>query len=197
MVDVVPPETPIMVTPKKKYRSWSQIRKELSKLDKDGLVALVYDLYLMNEVNTRFLHARFTREEATLDRYKKIIAKAMYPDVMSEEGEEVEFEAAQQAIRDFTLATSDHLGSLDLMIHLVESGSKYTLDCGDINEAFYDFLLTFYDESVQCVKNLPSAVGQPFKERLHGILASVGHFGWGFGDGLREAYHGAWPEEED
>jgi hypothetical protein len=47
---------------------------------------------------------------------------------------------ARHLIRDYRKATKDTVGTLDLMLHYVETGTEFTNTYGDINEPFYNSL---------------------------------------------------------
>ena len=49
---------------------------------------------------------------------------------------------ARRLIREYQKATSDISGTLDLMLHYVETGTEFTNTYGDINEPFYNSLVS-------------------------------------------------------
>ncbi len=65
----------------------------------------------------------------------------------------------------------------------METGTEFTCEFGDINEAFYDSLCTTLDE-VQ--KLLTSEEGRPLygrvKDRLAKLARKADGIGWGYGD---------------
>jgi len=75
-------------------------------------------------------------------------------------------------------------------------GNRCTLDYGDIDEPFYDALLSMYGRALDKVLELPEEAQQPFLERLHRIMTSSSGIGWGYHDELCDMYEDAFPEEE-
>ena len=77
------------------------------------------------------------------------------------------------------------------MIYYVECGNKFTLDYGDINEAFYDSLIEMYEKAVKAVCKLPKNKKEFFRKRLEKIMISADGIGWGYYDDLCHFYYEA------
>ena len=77
------------------------------------------------------------------------------------------------------------------MIYYVECGNKFTLDYGDINEAFYDALIEMYQKAIKTVMKLPKSKQAPLRKRLKNIMDSADGIGWGYYDDLCHFYHEA------
>ena len=125
---------------------WSDVKKSLRSLDKTDLTKLVADLYRLSNENRDFLHARFSVGTNPLSSYKRIIDDCMYPDVM--ENESIRISEAKHAISNYAKAAGDPRGEAELMTYYVECGNQFTLDYGDIDEGFYDSLLSMYGRTM-------------------------------------------------
>lgn len=59
----------------------------------------------------------------SLQKYKRIISEALYPDVMREDSH-CDFDKAEKAIKDFAKATNNNECTIDLMTYFVERECK-------------------------------------------------------------------------
>jgi len=177
-----------MKTAKSKKLTWDKIEKSIKNLEPSQLIELVNDLYQLSAENKNFLHARFFDDNAILLRYKEIISNCLYPDVLDYEND-FDFDRAKKVIKDYAKATGKEEGITDLMIHYVECGNQFTLDCGDMNEYFYDDLIEMYDKASKAVLKLPQEKQEPFRKRLEKIMRSADGIGWGYYDELCDIYN--------
>ena len=137
-----------------------------------------------------FLHARFLGGTNSLKKYRKIILDSLYTDVLDDD-DNFDFEKADNAIKIYAKATKDIRGIADLMIYYVECGNKFTLDYGDINEAFYEALIKMYEKAIIFVCKMPKRKQEPYRKRLEKIMKSADGIGWGYYDDLCHFYYGA------
>ncbi len=93
---------------------------------------------------------------------------------------------ARKAIRTYRKATGNLLGTIDLMLTFVETGTEFTREFGDVNEPFYNNLDSVLDEMAHLLLNEGSEYYPQFRERVQGLSADADHIGWGFGDSLRD-----------
>jgi hypothetical protein len=85
------------------------------------------------------------RDEALLEKYRQRIKKNF---LTADEWGRPQFpdmETAAQSVDDYRQLTGDILGTLDLMLTYVETGTGFTADFGDIDEPFYDALETMLE----------------------------------------------------
>ena len=179
---------------KRSTPSWSDVKAALADHDRAGLLSLVGDLYNLSKENRTFLHVRFAIGDDPANKYKEIISDAIAPDIFSKKG--IRIASAKSAIADYVKAVGASDGEIDLMIYFVERGTEFTLDLGDIDGPFYDALLSMYGRAIKKVIALPEGKQAPFRDRLHKIMTSARHTGWGYGDGLEEMYIDAWPADD-
>jgi hypothetical protein len=165
--------------------SWSQVKAQLKHWDKAQLTGLIQDLFAQSQENRDFLAARLLRDsigQEALSPYLKRIETAFYRRNGWPQNR-LDLKDARAAIREYQRATSDPAGTLELMLAQVETGTKFTCEYGDIDEAFYDSLCsTLHDVK----KLLISEEGRPFygqvRDRLKELARLAGGIGWGYGD---------------
>jgi len=168
---------------KSKKPTWIDVKRSVKDIENSNLIELLKDLYELSDENKNFLHARFLAGSSSLSKYKKIISDSLYPDIFDEK-DDFNFGKANKAIEAYAKATNDSEGIADLMIYYVECGNKFTLDYGDINEAFYDALVKMYAKAIKAVCKMPKKKQEPFRKRLEKIMKSADGIGWGYYDDL-------------
>jgi mRNA-degrading endonuclease YafQ of YafQ-DinJ toxin-antitoxin module len=72
------------------------------------------------------------------------------------------------------------------MLTYVETGTQFTRDFGDINEAYYNSLESVLREMTQLLRKEEPALYPQFRERILQLEAHADYIGWGYGDALRE-----------
>jgi hypothetical protein len=179
---------------KSNSQTWSDVKAAMASLEEEQLIKLVSDLYYLSKENQAFLHARFAVGGDTLAPYKKTISTCMYPDVYT--NKPIEVSKAKKAISSYSKAVGDPLGEAELMTFFVECGNKFTVDFGDINEAFYDALNRMYRRAIDKVFSLPEEQRGEFQGRLEAIMISSSNIGWGYHDMLCDDYYDAFPKDE-
>jgi hypothetical protein len=165
--------------------SWSQVKAQLKHWDKAQLTGLIQDLFDHAQENRDFLAARLLRDsigEQALAPYLKRIESAFYKK-NGWPANRLNLKDARSAIREYQRATSDPAGVLELMLAHVETGTKFTCEFGDINEAFYDSLCSSLHDMK---KLLVGEEGRPLYQQAKGRLAALARqadgIGWGYGD---------------
>jgi hypothetical protein len=177
----------------KKKPTWSDIKKALADYDRPALIGLIADLYSSNPQNKTFLHARFSTGNDSLKPYLKIIDDALYPDIYK--NKPVQIAKAKKAISDYTKATGETKGILELMVFFVETGTKFTVNCGDMYEEFYFALERMYDKALDLVLTMDEETIDEYYNRFEDLVTSTSDIGWGYHDTLEEMFHNAFPEE--
>ncbi len=165
--------------------SWSQVKAQLKHWDRAQLMGLIQDLFDHAQDNRDFLAARLLRDsigEQALAPYLKRIESAFY-NKKGWPANQLNLKDARSAIHEYQRATSDSAGTLELMLVHVETGTKFTCDFGDIDEAFYYSLCsTLHDVK----KLLLSEEGRPLYQQVKGRLVALARqadgIGWGYGD---------------
>ena len=179
---------------KTKRPTWSNVKVKLVNLDHKQMLKLVADLYRLSNENKIFLHTRFEIGDNPIETYKKTIDECMYPDMYS--NKPIQVSKAKKAISSYLKAVADPVGEVDLMIFFVECGNKFTVNFGDIDEAFYDALILMYRRAIDKVLVLPEERQGEFKQRLEAIMTSSSKIGWGYHDMLCCHYDEAFLDDE-
>jgi hypothetical protein len=176
------------------------IKIALSKLSRKDLVKLVGDLYSSSPDNRAFLEAKFSSLNKTepsskspsLNRYKSIIRKNLFPDVMTGKAP-LSFVPVRKAISDYKRATGDKKGVLELMVYAVECGNDFTCEYGDIDERFYDNLVSLFSKAVKLLKTMDAQTKDVYLPRLISVIEKADGIGWGYHDGIADALYEAFP----
>jgi hypothetical protein len=184
----------LMAKGKHSNQTWSDVKAAMADMDEKQLIALVSDLYRLSRENQAFLHARLGIGDDTLGPYKKTISDCMYPDAYK--NKPVQISKAKKAISSYIKAVGEPSGEAELMTFFVECGNSFTVDFGDIDEAFYDALIRMYRRAIDKVLTLPEEEQAEFQSRLGAIMTSSSNIGWGYHDALCDDYCDAFAEEE-
>jgi hypothetical protein len=90
-------------------------------------------------------------------------------------------------ITGYCQATGDLLGTLDLMLAFVETGTRFTQEFGDIDEPFYEglvLMLADFRDLLLAHPDLYEKAG--LAQRLANLAREAGWLGWGSGDYVTE-----------
>jgi len=174
--------------------TWSELKEAVVNLNQKQLVKLVADLYRFSKDNQAFFHARFAVGDDPVSPYKKTINECMYPDIYS--NKPIQISKAKRAISSYSKAVGDPFVEAELMTFFVECGNNFTVNFGDIDEAFYDALNRMYRRAIDKVLSLPEEQRIGFKDRFEAIMTSSSGIGWGYHDMLSDDYYEAFFEDE-
>ncbi len=176
-----------------KSLSWQNVRSSLKGYDRDSLLKIVGEMYRLSPENRDFLQARLMPDPDRATPFKRRLRAALNPDAVGKDKHDLA--VAKRTLREFSQASSDPEATADLMIYAVECGNRFTLNCGDIDEEFYDGLIEMYAGAIKKVLQLPRDVRSIYYRRLEKIMKSSRGIGWGYHDGLCELFDKAFPEE--
>ncbi len=163
-----------------KKSTWKDVKSILVKKDKSELLKLIRDLYSYRADNKAFIHSRYSIGKHRLEPYRSIISEALYPDVHS--NKPIRLSKGKKAISDYFKATKDKAGRLELMVHYLETGNRFTVDFGDIDEQFYSSLESMFERILSELKEQPSDVQEKYHSRLEDVVMSARNLGWGYYD---------------
>lgn len=164
---------------------WTDLKKSLQKSDKKELLNAIQELYKYSEDNRRYLLARFIDKENTpkvLEEYKQIVINEFFP----EKGiGELRYSVAEKAIREYSEASGDFAGKMELMLTYAENGVEYTNEYGDIDEEFYDKINDMLEQFCALLKTPEGQSLYPhFRERLLKVRDDSEEIAWCFGDAV-------------
>lgn len=181
-----------MAKESKPTRSWRHLRTILNKADRKDLLNLVGDLYALRKENQNFLHARVLKNPSSLDPYKKIIERNVSPaDLLKHP---IRLSSARKAISDYRKAVGDPAGLAELMLFYVEFGINFTLELGEIDEAFYSSMDSVYYDGMQMLNRCDKDVTCRLLPRFEALLHSTVDMGWGVYGGFRDTFEAYCPE---
>lgn len=165
--------------------TWEEVKAELAGFDRAALLAVLQDLYAAAESNRAFLHARFGLGQDSLQSYKKIIDRWLWPDTFR--GEETSVSRAKRAISDYRKASGDREGLAELMVYYCERAAGFCRDVDHQNAAYCDALVRMFEQALRTTIGLAANSGT-IRNRLLGTLdhvRSIGRqLGYGVGDNM-------------
>lgn len=92
---------------------------------------------------------------------------------------------AKYIISDYLRETGDADGALELRLHYVEMGTRYTNKYGDIDERFYISMETAFGDVIDELNRRRDAkLMARFRPRLEKLVRDTEDIGWGYHDGL-------------
>lgn len=169
--------------------SWKDIKPVLSGFTSTQLLGLVQDLYHFSEPNAAFMQARFLSDRPNSDHltvYKKRIQHAISPKQPWKQN--VRLADGRRAISDFKKANGNISDTLNLMIYYFKCGNDFTLEFGDIDEAFYNSMGSMFSKVVQILlEQQDQHLIAEFLPALEAEFHRVdGKMGWGYPDELSD-----------
>jgi hypothetical protein len=75
------------------------------------------------------------------------------------------------------------------MLFYVEQGVAFTAQCGDIDEPFYNSLVTMFESLVALIEKHGMEIYGPLGARIERLRRASQGFGWGFSDGMAELFN--------
>ena len=164
----------------KSRSGWPAVRKKLDAFDRASLLALVHDLYDANASNRRFLEARLVSSSTSLEKYRRLVADAVYPDPFSRR--QVSVRDATATITEYRRSTGDVAGTVDLMLTFLEAGTEQAAELGYGDESYFAALERKLDAVAKSWLDLsPDARGAAAK-RLDWVRKRAQDIGWGYCD---------------
>lgn len=171
--------TPSQKAPRRQP-TWADVKKRLEPLDRSGLVGLVHDLYEANTANRRFLEARLLPSPNALEKYRKLVANAVFPDPFSRR--RVSLRDGTEAITEYRRSTGDVAGTVDLILTFIEAGTKQAADLGYGDEHYFAALENKVDGVAQSWPALPAEARTKSLGRLDWVSKRAQAIGWGYSD---------------
>ena len=164
--------------------SFSKLKKELIKLDKEKLIALIEDLYTKNKYAKLFLDLYVNPDEASLFlQYKKLVWKQF----SLKGGFDYSLSGAKKVLTEFKNLGVTNECLARLMLEYVWAAIDYTRQFGDIDTAFYYSIgSTFYKASELLSKE---GVCDKYDEIIKQEIAITKNFGWGLEEDMKRIYN--------
>ena len=181
-----------MTKEKQPTRSWRDIRAVLDKEGSKDLLKLIGALYALRKENQDFLHARYLRDGSSLVPYKETIERYISP--AEPWKSPVKISLARKAISDYRKAVGDPEGLSELMLIYAECGVSFTLEFGDIDEAFYSSVVRVFSDGLKLLQLCEQDVVDKLLPQFRGVVHSAAEMGWGFYDSLRDVFEFYFPD---
>jgi hypothetical protein len=163
---------------------WGAIKAKLKGFGASEWMTLVRDLYHASPENRQFLRGRLLHSPAELERYRRQVTDAVFPDPFS--SKPVRVGEAERLIRHYRLSTGDESGTVDLMLAMVEARTEQAVDLGYANEAYFASLERVLESVVGALPSVPEPARPTIVERLRRLAKRAESTGWGYGDAVRE-----------
>ncbi len=161
---------------------WTDVKRALQSLDEKALILLVQDLYKLSAGNREFLTARLLQVQTNelLETYRKRIVHEFFP---PRGFGDPKLSVARRAVSDYRKATGNMIGTLDLMLTYVETGTEFTNTYGDLWEGFYNSMESMLDGIADLLFKQPELYLEvDAAQRLLQLSFAAGSIGWGYGD---------------
>ncbi len=159
---------------------------------------MLKDLFQLSAENRAFLAARLLSDETEGNRpgdsvatpYRQRIHDAFY-DKGGSPRSNLRLAEARKAIRDYRKATSDEVGTMNLMIAYVETGTDFIQDLGGDDESLIGSLWSVMNE-IEAVfsRNSEAKLYEQFQQRLLDLDDKARGIGYGYGDHVGDIVEG-------
>jgi hypothetical protein len=165
------------------------LKQELKKLNKQGLISLIAELYKKDKSTKEFLDFYIKPNERELfNKYRDIVFEAFYPT----RGHELKLKNGKKAISDFKKFNPSSELVAELMLFYVSTGVDFTNDFGDIDEGFYSSLGSTFVSALHFMEK--ENLLEKFAKQVSIIVNETNGIGWGFHDYICEVYYEFYPD---
>jgi hypothetical protein len=159
---------------------WAEIKARLRAIDRKELLVDVGALYRASGDIRRLLHVRLLGSASEIEQYRQMIQAAVYPDPFSKRP--IRLADAKRLIGEYSCATGDAAGTLDLTLTFIEAGTEQAADLGFGEDAYFTSLCAALDAAEKLIRKVPPSVMQESAKRLARIAKRADATGWGYGD---------------
>src|SRR5262245_46607072 len=167
-----------------KSATWLDVKAKLDRMDRVGLLGVIRDLYEASDLNRRFLHVRFSPTATGLEKYRRLVRDAVFPNPFSQRP--IRLRDATKTILEYKRATGALAGAVLLMLEFVEDGTEQAADLGYGNDSYFTSLERKVNEIVRSLDALSETDRRTATERLVKLGEYRGTIGWGYCDFLAD-----------
>lgn len=100
---------------------------------------------------------------------------------------DLKLSVGKKAISDFKKLGISNEYVAKLMLFYVETGVEFTIDFGDIDEAFYNSIRGNFDKALKLLKK--ENLLEKYEDLSKQINKDAGGFGWGFNDEINHIFY--------
>ena len=165
------------------------LKKRLRECSQDELIDLVQRLYGAVPEAADFINVVYGDADyvtALLMKAKKQVRNEFFP---ARGLGRCSLSKAKEAIRMFGRVCNDPVLYLDLQLYYVECGIEFTNEYGDIDEHFYNSMEGVYRDVIDTLISMgDETITAQFRDRLRAAVDDTENVGWGFHDGLHDAF---------
>ena len=165
------------------------LKKRLRECSQEELIDLIQRMYASVPEAADIINVVYGDAEyiaALLTKAKKQVRNEFFPDRGLGR---CSLSQAKETIRAFGRVCNDPALNLDLQLYYVENGIEFTNVYGDINERFYISMEGMYRDVIDTLINMEDEeLKALFRDRLKAAVDETENVGWGFHDGLYDAY---------
>jgi hypothetical protein len=167
---------------KKTVHSWSDVKAQLTELDRTGLISLMQDLYAASKDNQAFLHARLQLGGDVLKPYKAAIDRWLWPNVLQQQDTSVA--KAKKAIADYKKAAGTAEGLAELMVFYCEQAAGFSANVALDDEGYLTALVRMFGQALKGIAALPPAQRAALRARLDVVRSVCDGMGYGVGEDM-------------
>jgi len=161
------------------------IREYLKQQSKEDLIKQIMEICTKFGSVKDYYATRVNPQDDTviIDKYKAVIKNEFFPSRGFGKGR---LSIARKAVLDYGKVSVSKEGLADIMLFYVETGVRYTLSYGDIDEPFYNSMESMYNKALKHI--IKNDLAGKFQNRCKSIVDDTEGLGWGFHDNLRDLY---------
>lgn len=163
----------------------ADLKHHLKSSTKEQLEKDILDLYKKSGFVKDYYTSKSVEggELSLLKKHLQIIEQEFFPVRGLGAGR---LSVAKKAITEFKKLCTNQMLIADLMLFYVETGVKFTLCYGDINESFYVSMENMYENALSLIDK--NNFRHIFNVRCQKIVEDTSGIGWGFHDQLSDLY---------
>jgi|SRR5215469_14683657 len=162
--------------------TWVDVKTNLARFDRVALLGLLQDLYMADEGNRAFLHARFGLGEDPLQPYKKTVNRWLWPEVFR--GQQTSVFRAKAAIAKYEKALGDPVGLAELRIFYCERAAGFCQEVDHRETVYLDALARMFGQALKATAHLTGTVQKSFFTRLERVRIIGRRIGSGVGENM-------------
>lgn len=165
----------------------SGLKKILKAKEQKELVQIICDMYKDNKYIATYLESQLNGQNYNrelVEQYRQNIYKQFDYTRLR-----FDFKKAKSLVKEFCAIVKDKQSQADIYFAFVDDAVDLTAAIGDIDERFYNGVIDMFWKYVDTVNQLDDSYVQAYQEQLEDIIAKAGAVGWGFEDGLLDAYY--------
>jgi hypothetical protein len=167
-----------------KKASITQLKKALKAQPQEDLVALVVDLTKKFSVVNEYFSIMQNGEDEILEKHKNSIGKEFSPEYIN--FPKFRLSIARKAVLEFKKISTSPSNIAEIMVFYVECGVKGTNTFGDIDETFYDSMVSMFKSAYKHI--VRNNLLESFDHRMEKIVHDTNGIGWGFHDMLYDIH---------